>query len=126
MKKSVLKAIKDEAKDKVTMVKRAPTEINDRIAATNRAKFLDRWMGRMEELGRPCTSYEEIDYNDPQIHVEWLLCDPSNIVAFQSKKLCQAFLDTLTPEERDYLFSDPAAVEQFRKHKLKTALMGIK
>lgn len=126
MKKDVLRKIKEEAADKWTRVKEAPDELNDRIAAMTRSKYLDRWMGRMEELGRPCTDPSGIDYTDPQIHVEWLLCDPANIIAFQSRHLCQKFLDTLTPEEREYLDSDPAAVEAFRKQKLKTALRGLR
>lgn len=107
-------------------VREAPERMVDKIANANRAKFLDRWMGRMAELGRPCSSALDIDYSDPQIHVEWLLCDPSNIVAVQSRRLRRNFVKTLTPAEREYFDSNPKAMKQFIKtQKLTDAIQGL-
>ena len=66
-------------------------------------------MERTREIGRPCDSWKEIAFDDPEISLEWKLCDPANIVLIQSTRTRQKFIDGLTPEERAYLCSDPDA-----------------
>lgn len=112
--------------DRIEGIREAPVRTVDKIAAINRSKYLDRWMERMAELGRPCRSALDIDYSDPQIHLEWLMCDPSVIVAVQSKRLRRNFVKTLTPAEREYFESDPKAMREFIKsQKLTDAMKGL-
>ena len=113
MKKDRLKAIKDKygakVHDTAERIRQAPEDTNDKIAATTRAKYADRWIERTREIGKECNSWAEIDFNDPQISLEWKLCDPANIMMVQSKKLRPQFLKTLSPEELEYFCSDPDA-----------------
>lgn len=77
-------------------------DLHDRITAQARAKWLTRWAERTEEItGRPCESPDDIDYTDPYIHIEWLLCDPTNQARIQSKdpEARARFFDQLTAEE---------------------------
>lgn len=68
----------------------------EKIAMQARMKFADRWM---EESG--VTEIKDIDMSNPQISLEWKLCDPSVLRALKNEKTRQEFLETLTPEELD-------------------------
>lgn len=119
--------VRDKAKDMAERVRQAPENTVGTITAQVKLKFLDRWMERTRKLGRPCEDPSQIAYDDYQIHVESLLCDPANIIRLQSKRLRKSFLAELTEEERRYLLeSNPQAYEDFQKHKLKTALKNLK
>ena len=61
----------------------------------------------MAELGINAKGWDDIDKNDPQISLEWKLCDPANIMMIQSERTRQKFLDTLNEGELAYLCSDP-------------------
>ena len=110
MKKDKLKQIREKYADKIHQtterIKAAPEETTDAMAAATRAKYADRWIARTREIGKECNSWEEIDFNDPQISLEWKLCDPANIVLVQSKRTRQKFLDSLSPDELAYFCSD--------------------
>lgn len=77
-------------------------ELHDRITAQARAQWLPRWMAHTAEMtGRPCEDPDGIDYTLPHIHIEWLLCDPTNQARIQSKdpEARARFFDQLTAEE---------------------------
>lgn len=77
-------------------------ELHDRITAEARAKWLSRWMEYTAEVtGRPCDNPDGIDYSNPRIHLEWLLCDPTNQARIQSKDpaIRAHFFDQLTSDE---------------------------
>ena len=81
-------------------------ELRDQVAFQARAEKLPLWMWRTEQLtGEPCSSYECIAWDDPQIHLEWLLCDPANLFALTKPKKRDAFLATLTEEERKLYYT---------------------
>lgn len=113
MKKDKLKQIREKYADKVhgaaERIRQAPQATTDTLAAQTRLKYADRWIERTREIGKECNGWDEIDFNDPQISLEWKLCDPANIVMVQSTKTRQKFLDTLTPDELDYFCSDTEA-----------------
>ena len=69
---------------------------HERMVMQARMRFADRWM---RESG--VTEIKDIDMSNPQISLEWKLCDPAALKALKSDKLRQNFLDTLTPEELD-------------------------
>lgn len=113
--------------DRIAQIKRAPEDAIGKVSAGVASRFLDRWMEMTRETGKPCEDPSQIDYDDPRIHVERLLCDPANIVRLQSKRMRGKFLAELTPEERDYLLnSNPEEYENFQHHKLKTMLKNRK
>lgn len=68
----------------------------EKIAMQARMKFADRWM---KESG--VTEIKDIDMNNPQISLEWKLCDPAVLRDLKDETARQKFLDTLTPEELD-------------------------
>lgn len=107
----------------IERIKDKPHEINDTLAAQIRLKYMDRWIARTrDELGLNCDCWEQIAFDDPQISLEFKLCDPANIVMLQSKKMRNKFIESLTDAERDYLFSDPDALAEFQTNKLTRAL----
>lgn len=55
-----------------------------------RAKHLSRWM---EVCG--VDSPDEIDYENPFVKIEWLLCDPAWLHAIKTKKGREEFLERL-------------------------------
>ena len=109
MKKDRLAFIKEKYRGAAERIKQAPESTNDKLAATTRYKYADRWIERTREIGRECDRWDQIAFDDPQISLEWKLCDPANLVLIQNKKTRQGFIDSLTEEERAYLCSDPDA-----------------
>lgn len=67
------KAVKQFGKDKLN-------DMNDQVAFQVRAKFLDQWC---EYCG--VEDPKDIDYNEPHVAIEYLLCDPVNIKLIRSK-----------------------------------------
>lgn len=108
--------VKQKIKDK-------SRETVDRMAALTRLKYQDRWIQRTRELGKPCDKWDEIDFSDYQISLEWKLCDPANIMNLQDPKTRPAFLASLTDAEREYLFSDQDAYNAFLKDNWKRAVL---
>jgi len=109
MKKEKLATIKAKYHETAERIKQAPESTVDKLAAQTRLKYADRWIERTREIGRECNGWEQIAFDDPQISLEWKLCDPSNLVLVQNPKTRQAWIDKLTPEEREYFCSDPEA-----------------
>lgn len=76
-----------------------------RVASGARAKYLDRWMERTAEItGEPCTDPDKILYDDPQISLEWKICDPRNLRMIMSGR-GDEFAATLTDAERDLWYN---------------------
>ena len=69
---------------------------HEKMVMQARMKFADRWM---EESG--VTEVKDIDMSNPQISLEWKLCDPAVLRDLKNEGTRQRFLDTLTPEELD-------------------------
>lgn len=67
------KAVKQFGKNKLN-------DMNDQVAFQVRAKFLDQWC---DYCG--VTDPKDIDYNEPHVAIEYLLCDPVNIKLIRSK-----------------------------------------
>lgn len=103
-------AIKAQALDRAD-------EIIDRAAAKTRADFFPRWQGRMKELGKPCETMADLDLDDPQISVEWRLCDPRELRKYNDPKARDDFLASLTPEQRAYVDGANGSKEQERFYK---------
>lgn len=80
-------------------INRAHDEVNYRV----RAKYINRWM-ELSGVDRP----EEIDYNEPHVAIEWLLCDPVNLKLIRSRnpKDRQRVYDLMTPEMQDVYFNE--------------------
>ena len=68
----------------------------ERWASQARVKYLPRWI----ELSGG-ESVDDIDYSNPYIHLEFLLCDPRNLSLISRGKHRDKFLAKLTPEEKD-------------------------
>lgn len=68
----------------------------EKIAMQARMKFVNRWM---EESG--AERMEDIDYKNPQISLEWKLCDPAVLRDLQSEGGRERFFQILTDEEKD-------------------------
>lgn len=58
--------------------------------------LIDRWM---EESG--VTEVKDIDMSNPQISLEWKLCDPAALRDLKDETARAKFFETLTPEELD-------------------------
>lgn len=69
------KAIKKFSKDKID-------DLHDNVSLQVRAKFLDDWC---EICG--VDDPKDIDYNEPHVAIEFLLCDPVNIKLLRSKRI---------------------------------------
>ena len=69
---------------------------HEKMVMQARMKFAERWM---EESG--VTEIKDIDMNNPQISLEWKLCDPAILRDLKNEETRQRFLATLTPEELD-------------------------
>lgn len=67
------KAIKQMSKDKLN-------DMNDNVSFQVRSRFLDQWC---DYCG--VTNPKDIDYNEPHVAIEYLLCDPVNIKLIRSK-----------------------------------------
>lgn len=80
-------------------------EFRQNVSAQVRARYLPRWMAYSEELtGRPCTSMEDIVWDDPQIHLESLLCDPVYCLSLRREDVRREFLGQLSEEEVELFF----------------------
>lgn len=91
---------KDIAKD-------IPGNVHDKEVAMIRAKYLNGWM---EICG--VTRPEDIDYGNPHVHIQWLLCDPYWQRAIKNDRGRAEFLSKLTDEEREiYLTEGYAELE---------------
>jgi len=69
---------------------------NQEIANRTRAKFMPRWM---EECG--VEDWHDIDYKNPQIHLEFILCDPAILKDLQNEGGRDRLFQMLTEEEKD-------------------------
>lgn len=68
----------------------------EKIAMQARTKFMPRWM---EECG--VDDWHDIDYKNPQIHLEWILCDPVILRDLQNEGGRDRLFQMLTEEEKD-------------------------
>ena len=69
------KAVKQFGKDKMN-------DMNDSVSFQVRSRFLDQWC---DYCG--VTDPKDIDYNEPHVAIEYLLCDPVNIKLIRSKSM---------------------------------------
>lgn len=63
---------------------------------------------------------------NPQISLEWKLCDPRNQQAIRKPESRKMFLDTLSEEERDIYFNHPEGYQQLENPKSKQVLKATK
>lgn len=69
---------------------------HEQMVMQSRMKFAERWM-----LESGVTEIKDIDMTNPQISLEWKLCDPAALKALKNEESRARFLATLTPEELD-------------------------
>lgn len=63
-------------------------------------KYAPDWMAETEIItGKPCTSWEQIAWDDPEIRLQYWLCDPIHVKHIKNPKTREAALATLTPEQ---------------------------
>ena len=74
----------------------------DSVSAQIRLKFLDEWRKRTIELGGN-PGPDGIDYSIPEIHVQFLLCDPTIQYLGQHKKHRDQFNNLFSADECEYL-----------------------
>lgn len=67
------KAVKQMGKDKLE-------DVNDQVTFEVRSRMLDQWC---DYCG--VTDPKDIDYNEPHVAIEFILCDPVNIKLIRSK-----------------------------------------
>lgn len=97
----------NRVKKKITEFKKGGSDkiadAHDRVSFNVRAKYLERWM---EISG--ADSPEGIDYNEPHIAIEFLLCDPVNLKLIRSKNIKdrQRVYDLMTSEQLDIYFNE--------------------
>lgn len=77
------------------VLKDLPYRVKDTEVAQIRAHYLNDWM---EICG--VTRVEDIDYDNPHVHIQWLLCDPYWQRAIKKPKGKAEFFEQLTEEER--------------------------
>ena len=68
----------------------------EKVAMQARLKFMPRWM---EECG--VDDWHDIDYTNPQIHLEWILCDPGILRELTREGGRDKLFEMLTEEEKD-------------------------
>lgn len=76
-------------------IKDLPYRVKDTEVAQIRAHYLKDWM-EICKVDRP----EDIDYQNPHVHIQWLLCDPYWQRAIKKPKGKAEFLEQLTEEEQ--------------------------
>ena len=76
---------------------------HEKMCARNRAQWLHSWMQICN-----VTRAEDIDYDNPDVHIQWLLTDPVNLMKLTDKSFGREwFFTLLTPEEQEvYLTPD--------------------
>ena len=91
-----IKAMKEMGRDRID-------RMHDDVSFQVRAKYLGQWC---EYCG--VDNPNDIDYNEPHVAIEWLLCDPVNIKLIRSKKKedKQIVYDQMTPEMLEIYFNE--------------------
>lgn len=63
-------------------------------------KYAPDWMKETELItGQPCTSWEQIAFDDPEISLQFWLCDPVHVKHIKNPKKREAALATLSEEQ---------------------------
>lgn len=70
--------------------------IFDALAIAKRKKYMRRWCKMCGVKWK-----RDIDYSNPMVHVEFMLCDIRNQAMLAQPESRQMFYDMLTPEELD-------------------------
>ena len=102
-------------------------QVTDDMVAQIRAKHFPRWMELTTEFtGRECISPADIDYTEPHIHIEWLLCDPTYLSWVKKAKYRHKWYELLTDEEvtvyLDYVGDDGGKYTDLEKDGMKKSI----
>lgn len=63
-------------------------------------KYAPDWMKETELItGKPCTSWEQIAWDDPEISLQFWLCDPVHVKHIKDPKTREAALACLSKEQ---------------------------
>lgn len=89
----ILAGIRDKAEEKAYFIR----ELQHNQVAQ---KYAPDWMAETELItGQPCTSWEQIAWDDPEISLQFWLCDPVHVKHIKNPKKRAAALATLTEEQ---------------------------
>ena len=89
----IIDRIKCTAEDKAQILR-------DMVHNQTALKYAPDWMAETERItGQPCTSWDQIAWDDPEIRLQYWLCDPVHLKHIKSKKHRAAALATLTDEQ---------------------------
>lgn len=89
----ILGGIRDKATEKAYYIR----ELQHNQVAQ---KYAPDWMAETELItGQPCTSWEQIAWDDPEISLQFWLCDPVHVQQIKNPKKREAALATLTEEQ---------------------------
>lgn len=97
---------RDDSEGMIAKARRTIAEAKDdkrqEAAYRVRLKYASRWMQETEEVtGRHCETIADVDLSIPQIHIEWLLCDPVYALKLKNKDVAHEFMLQLNEEERE-------------------------
>lgn len=97
---------RDDTEGMIAKARRTIAEAKDdkrqEAAYRVRLKYAERWMKETEEVtGKRCESIADVDLSIPQIHIEWLLCDPVYTLKLKNKQVAHEFMQELNEEERE-------------------------
>lgn len=99
-------ARKDDSESMMARARRSIAEAKDNkrqeAAYRTRMKYASRWMEETEKVtGKHCKSIADVDLTIPQIHLEWLLCDPVYALKLKDRQVAYEFFLELNEEERE-------------------------
>lgn len=101
-----LERVRQALKDTTGMVKRARQAVGDKLedwsdamTAQVRSEFLQDWADiTTERYGRIVKNSDDIEWNDPQIQIEWRLCDARTLRSLKDPETRAKTLATFSPE----------------------------
>lgn len=89
----VLDGVRDKVQEKADILREMQ---HNQVAQ----KYAPDWMAETEILtGQPCTSWEQIAWDDPEISLQFWLCDPVHVRHIKNPKTREAALKCLTEEQ---------------------------
>lgn len=89
-------------------------------------RYAPDWMKETEEItGKPCTSWEQIAWDDPEISLQYWLCDPVHVRHIKQPKHRAAALATLTEAQLKiyYTVRDGHSYSELEKHGWKESVV---
>lgn len=81
------------------MIRDGLDKYDDAQISMARREFQEDWMRMTEErYNRPCRYWEEIEFNDPEIRVQWELCNPHVLFGLKHPERRAEILGSWSPD----------------------------